>query len=85
MIRRDGPIHLQPLDPGAIRYEPFTRQFDEEDPPEPIRAGRMELGELVAQHLSLALDPYPRKPGAELPAEVVPPDEPERRPSPQQP
>src|SRR5690606_23446957 len=24
---------------------------DEEDPPEPIRAGRMELGELVAQHL----------------------------------
>lgn len=53
---------------------------DEEDPPEPIRAGRMELGELVAQHLSLALDPYPRKPGAELPAEVVPPAEPERRP-----
>ena len=41
---------------------------DAEDPPEPIRDGRMELGELVAQHLSLALDPYPRKPGAELAA-----------------
>jgi uncharacterized metal-binding protein YceD (DUF177 family) len=45
-------------------------ELDEDDPPEPIRGGRMELGELVAQHLSLALDPYPRKPEAELPAEA---------------
>lgn len=41
---------------------------DAEDPPEPIWGGRMEIGELVAQHLSLALDPFPRSPGAELPA-----------------
>lgn len=40
--------------------------FEEEEPPEPIKGGRLELGELVAQHLSLALDPYPRKPGAEF-------------------
>ena len=55
---------------------------DEEDPPEPIRGGRMELGELVAQHLSLALDPYPRKRGAELPAAAGAdqPAEPEARP-----
>jgi uncharacterized metal-binding protein YceD (DUF177 family) len=45
--------------------------IDEEDPPEPIRDdGRMELGELVTQHLALALDPYPRKPGAGLAAPV---------------
>jgi hypothetical protein len=55
--------------------------IDEDDPPEPIRGGRMEFGELVAQHLSLALDPYPRKPGAELPAETgAEPAEPRAKP-----
>lgn len=39
-----------------------------EDPPEPIVDGRLELGELATQHLSLALDPYPRRPGAGLTA-----------------
>lgn len=34
-----------------------------EDDPEPIENGMIDLGELVAQHLGLALDPYPRKPG----------------------
>jgi hypothetical protein len=36
------------------------------DPPEPIVGGKLELGELAAQHLSLAIDPYPRRAGAEL-------------------
>ena len=40
---------------------------EEEDEPEPIEGGAIDLGETVAQHLSLALDPYPRKPGASLP------------------
>jgi uncharacterized metal-binding protein YceD (DUF177 family) len=40
---------------------------EEEDEPEPIENGAIDLGETVAQHLSLALDPYPRKPGASLP------------------
>jgi uncharacterized metal-binding protein YceD (DUF177 family) len=33
-----------------------------EDDPEPIENGRIDLGELTAQHLSLALDPHPRRP-----------------------
>jgi uncharacterized metal-binding protein YceD (DUF177 family) len=37
----------------------------EEDDPEPYVNGQIDLGELVAQHLGLALDPYPRKPGLE--------------------
>ncbi|MBI3419993.1 MAG: DUF177 domain-containing protein [Proteobacteria bacterium] len=38
---------------------------EDERAPEPIPAsGEIDLGELAAQHLSLALDPYPRKPGA---------------------
>lgn len=35
----------------------------EEDQPEPMVNGRIDIGELTAQHLSLALDPYPRAPG----------------------
>jgi uncharacterized metal-binding protein YceD (DUF177 family) len=39
---------------------------DEEDLPEPILNHRIDIGELAAQHLSLALDPYPRAPGADF-------------------
>lgn len=42
--------------------------FDGVDPPEPLRGGAVDLGELLAQHLGLALDPYPRAPGAEFAA-----------------
>jgi uncharacterized metal-binding protein YceD (DUF177 family) len=37
---------------------------DEEDPPEIIRAGRIDLGEVVAQQLAISLDPYPRSSSA---------------------
>jgi uncharacterized metal-binding protein YceD (DUF177 family) len=36
----------------------------EESEVEPIINGIIDLGELAAQHLGVALDPYPRKPGA---------------------
>jgi len=42
---------------------------EDEDDPEPFLEGeQVDLGELVAQHLSLALAPYPRHPEAVLPA-----------------
>lgn len=34
-----------------------------EDVPEPLEDDVIEVGELIAQQLALALDPYPRKPG----------------------
>jgi hypothetical protein len=37
--------------------------------PEPLPADAIDLGEAVVQQLAVALDPYPRKPGAEIPAE----------------
>lgn len=41
--------------------------MDAADPPEPFDAnGMVDVGEAVAEHLSLALDPFPRKPGAEV-------------------
>lgn len=36
------------------------------DAPEPLPHGELDLGELLAEHLALAIDPYPRKPGIEL-------------------
>jgi uncharacterized metal-binding protein YceD (DUF177 family) len=39
--------------------------LDEEDPAEELTDGRIDLGEVVAQQLAVALDPYPRVPGAD--------------------
>ncbi|MBV8850297.1 MAG: DUF177 domain-containing protein [Methylobacteriaceae bacterium] len=38
-------------------------EFEDEDPPDPIVGGAIDLGALVAEFLALGLDPYPRKPG----------------------
>lgn len=37
--------------------------------PEPVPTGWVDLGELAAEQLGLAIDPYPRKPDAAVPAE----------------
>lgn len=57
---------------AKIKKEKQTRKahaeveiLDESDDPEPIVNGKIDLGELVTQHLSLAIDPYPHKEGAE--------------------
>ncbi len=36
--------------------------LEEHEDPEPIESGQIDLGELVTQHVSLAIDPYPRSP-----------------------
>ena len=38
--------------------------------PEPLVDGKIDLGEVVAQFLAVAMDPYPRKDGAEMPDSV---------------
>ena len=48
----------------------------EEDPPEPLIDGRIDLGALLTEFLSLAVDPYPRKPGVAW-QETAGPDEPQ--------
>ncbi len=39
---------------------------EDEESPEPIENGMIDMGELVAQHLSLELNPYPRKLGVKV-------------------
>ena len=41
------------------------------DPPEPIEGGQIDLARLATDALFLAIDPYPRKPGAMFEPEVV--------------
>lgn len=54
-----------------------VEMLEERDDPEPVIDGQIDVGELVAQHLSLALDPYPHKQGAEheKAVDIVPTDE----------
>jgi uncharacterized metal-binding protein YceD (DUF177 family) len=72
-----APIDLRILGEGESPADE-----DPESPDEIESAGGLvDLGEAVAEQLSLALDPYPRAEGAELPA-LDPPEEPAPEPAP---
>lgn len=55
---------------GATDAE-LVLEYDQDDPPEPVTGGQIDLGEVVAEQLGLNLDPYPRAPGASLPEGLV--------------
>ena len=59
------PIELDLLPPEAVEGDEAAGSYLNEAV-EPLEGDRLDLGELVAQHLSLALDPYPRRPGAQF-------------------
>jgi uncharacterized metal-binding protein YceD (DUF177 family) len=43
-----------------------TLSLADEDEPDPVIDGKIDLGALAAEFFALGLDPYPRKPGATL-------------------
>lgn len=49
--------------------------LEDADPPEELIDGRIDLGEVVAQQLAVALDPYPHAPDAEEKARSSVPEE----------
>ncbi len=51
-----------------IRPDPLELEFDinAEDPPDPLPDNGIDVGEAVAEHFGLALDPYPRVPGVTI-------------------
>ena len=53
-------------DPVFAQSDEIVVDVEEEDTPEPVEGEALDLGEALVQQLALALDPYPRKPGAEL-------------------
>ena len=54
---------------GEIFLDPFG-----DDPLEPLADGMIDVGELVAQHLSLALNPYPHASGMEGKVDLAHPE-----------
>jgi hypothetical protein len=70
-VRLDVPVRLDFLaqarrgerDDAGIDIEVL---LNEDDPPEPILDGVIDPGTVTLEFLALALDPYPRKPGAQF-------------------
>jgi uncharacterized metal-binding protein YceD (DUF177 family) len=64
-----------------VRFVPSGEESDDIDPESddeiPFEGNLIDLGEAAAEQLGLALDPYPRMPGVEMPAAE---DEPEPHP-----
>ncbi|HEX9167362.1 MAG TPA: DUF177 domain-containing protein [Roseiarcus sp.] len=58
--------------------ETLTLSVADEDDPDPLVDGKIDLGALTAEFFAIGLDPYPRKPGVEFvaPAEQTPSDSP---------
>jgi uncharacterized metal-binding protein YceD (DUF177 family) len=79
-------ISLEEFDAGLeetfqVRFVPSGEESDDIDPESddeiPFEGNLIDLGEAAAEQLGLALDPYPRMPGVEMPAAE---DEPEPHP-----
>jgi uncharacterized metal-binding protein YceD (DUF177 family) len=60
-----------------VIFVPAGTEDDDPDPESddeiPYEGAAIDLGETAAEQLALVLDPYPHKPGAELPPEVQKP------------
>jgi uncharacterized metal-binding protein YceD (DUF177 family) len=63
-------------DPAALDEpeipEDMEAFLEEPDPPDPLVDGAVDVGEAVAEHLALALDPYPRAPGVVFESSTAP-------------
>lgn len=61
----------------AVETDPEVEVTLDDDAPDPIEDGKIDLGQYAIEQLALSLDPFPRKPGAEFvqppePAEINP-------------
>jgi len=65
-VEEEVDVRFAPLADAARRPNEETVSMGEEDEPDPIVDGRIDLGALAAEFLALGLDPYPRKPGVEF-------------------
>ena len=63
--------------PFTVRFVPAGRESEGDDPEAVdtigVTAGMLDLGEAAAEQFALLLDPYPRLPGATLPAAFAAP------------
>jgi len=58
------PFEVDIEEPIDVRFLPGAPADSlEEDAPDPLVDGKIDLGAITSEFLTLALDPYPRKPG----------------------
>lgn len=62
------PPETQAAEPRTVAEAEVIVDIDAEDPPDPLTGPLLDLGVIATEQLALALDPYPRAPGATLPA-----------------
>jgi uncharacterized metal-binding protein YceD (DUF177 family) len=74
----DEAIDIRLVEPGSRRAQAAPRPGaelltdpGEADPPDVLNEPTLDLGAIAVEHFLLAVDPYPRAPGAELPADVA--------------
>lgn len=73
------PVEQRIDEPFAVRFAQDAEEIDREtgelivgtEAAEPLEGDSLDLGEIVADQLGLAIDPFPRKPGASL-ADILP-------------
>lgn len=74
------PFESPLLEAATVRFVPQGTEGDDEDPEAPDEVPyegiTIDLGEAAAEQLALALDPYPRSPGAVLPEIDAAPEHP---------
>jgi hypothetical protein len=71
-VRENIDVIFLPEDVDVTRNIPGQGQelqidFEGEDAPETFRGNKIDLGTLAEEFFELGIDPYPRKPGAEIP------------------
>ena len=66
----DEPINVlfAPRLEVAAKDDGADRRAGDEEPPEPLIEGKVDLGTVATEFLLLGIDPYPRKAGAEFAA-----------------
>lgn len=76
----DEAIDVRLVEAGSRRVKTAARPAAEvmvdpaaPDPPDVLSSPMIDLGAIAAEHFLLAVDPYPRAPGAALPAEAADP------------
>jgi uncharacterized metal-binding protein YceD (DUF177 family) len=81
-VDEDIDVRFAPLSEADSVHGPMgeteTFSIADEDEPDPIIEGKIDIGTLAAEFFALGLDPYPRKPGVEFiaPTESPPAESP---------
>ena len=70
------PFAVELREAFSVRFVPVGQESEEADDPAapdelPYEGDALDLGEASVEQLALALDPYPRKPGAVLPEDAA--------------